>query len=161
MVQRPPADHPIYALIGKVASSWSHLEHTLDLIIWELAGFAPDNGASITAQMMGAGNRYRTIISLLRQRKTAVFDKLAEEADALMRRTFDPQEDRNRIIHDAWYIYDDRTSQFRAMPPKDQRFGVCTVDVAKIEQTIASAEKLVARAGALWREIHAALASSP
>jgi hypothetical protein len=57
LVQIPPDDHPVYTLIGKVASKWSHLEHTLDLIIWDLAGIEPEKGACITAQMMGAANR--------------------------------------------------------------------------------------------------------
>jgi len=110
--------------------------------------------------MLGATNRYKTIISLLKQRKMAAFDRLADTADALMKRTFNPQEDRNRIIHDAWYVYEDQTAQFRSMPPKDPQFGICRVDLAKIQQTIAATDELAARAGALWRDIHAALEQS-
>jgi hypothetical protein len=77
-----------------------------------------------------------------------------------MRRTFDPQEERNRIVHDAWYLYEDQTAQFRAMPPKDPRFGVCSVDVQKIDETVKAAEMLNAKAGALWRAIHTAIASA-
>jgi hypothetical protein len=160
LVKAPPADHPVYALIGKVAANWSHLEHTLDLIIWDLTGIVPEKGACITAQMMGATNRYRTIISLLKQRATPAFDKLAEATDKLMNRSYGSQEERNRIIHDAWYVYEDQTAQFRAMPPKDQRFGVCSVDVQKIEKTLDSTKDLVARAGTLWRDIHTEIGSS-
>ena len=31
-----PPDHPIYTLVGRAASAWAHLDHTLDLIIWDL-----------------------------------------------------------------------------------------------------------------------------
>lgn len=50
-----PADHSFYTLVGRVASEWSHFEHTLDLTIWELArwgtdGFTDQTAACITAQ---------------------------------------------------------------------------------------------------------------
>jgi len=121
LVQIPPAEHPVYRLIGRVAAAWSHLEHTLDLIIWDLAGAGPDKGACITAQMLGATNRYRTIISLLKQR--ALPQKMVDATDKLMSLSYGPQEERNRIIHDAWYVYDDQTSQFRAMPTKTRDSG--------------------------------------
>ena len=107
LVKIPPLDHQVYALVGRVAASWSHLEHTLDLIIWSLAGIEAEKGACITSQMLGATNRYKTIISLLKQRKTRAFAQLASDADALMRKSYDGQEERNRIVHDAWYLYED------------------------------------------------------
>ena len=30
--------HPIYQMVGQVASEWAHLEHLLDELIWRLAG---------------------------------------------------------------------------------------------------------------------------
>src|SRR6476646_4634011 len=63
-----PPNHPIYALIGRAASAWAHLEHTLDLITWDLLGIEQARAACVTAQVMGAANRYRIIISLLQQR---------------------------------------------------------------------------------------------
>jgi hypothetical protein len=29
-----PAEHPAYALIGRVAAEWAQLEHALDIILW-------------------------------------------------------------------------------------------------------------------------------
>jgi hypothetical protein len=60
-----PDGHPIYALVGRVASGWSHVEHTLDEIIWELAGIEPIKGAAMTAQIMGAYSRFKAILALL------------------------------------------------------------------------------------------------
>ena len=59
VVQRPavevaPPDHPIYALIGRAASAWAHLEHTLDLIIWDLSLGEQQRVACVTAQILGA-----------------------------------------------------------------------------------------------------------
>jgi hypothetical protein len=36
-----PEDHPFYALVGRVASEWAHLEHILDTTIWDLLGIVP------------------------------------------------------------------------------------------------------------------------
>jgi len=46
-------------------SSAKHLKHALDLIVWDLSSVAPERGACITAQMLGATNRYKTIIATL------------------------------------------------------------------------------------------------
>ena len=135
-----PPDHQIYALIGRVVSAWAHLEHTLDLIIWDLMGIEPAKGACVTAQMIGATNRYRTIISLLRQRSHRDFNALIASVDKLMKKSYDLAEDRNRIVHDPWYLYDTNVAQFRAMPVKDPRFGVCEIDTAEIEEFLATAK---------------------
>jgi hypothetical protein len=44
-VERLPDDHPVYNLLGRLASDWSHVEHTLDTIIWALARIEPEAGA--------------------------------------------------------------------------------------------------------------------
>ena len=48
-----PVDHPVYSLIGYLASEWAHLEMSLDQIIWELLGVPSSDGACVTAQLMG------------------------------------------------------------------------------------------------------------
>ncbi len=154
-----PPQHPIYSLIGRVASAWAHLEHTLDLIIWDLIGVEAERVACVTAQLMGATNRYRAIESLLAQRKKPKFDNAREQITKLKQRTYDPQEDRNRIIHDPWYLFDAKAAQFRAMPPKDPRFGVCAIDVEKIETCIRTANDLADRAAKIRLEIRVGLES--
>ncbi len=149
------------SLIGRLASSWAHLEHTLVLIIWDLAGIEQARAACVTAQILDATNRYKTIISLLKQRNDRKFAESAVRADELMRKTFDPQEARNRIIHDAWYItYKKLPAQFRAMPTKDQRFGICEIDAKQIEAVIGAAIGLAERASTLRNEILSTLTSS-
>jgi hypothetical protein len=87
--------------------------------------------------MLGATNRYSTINSLLKQRKTPAFEQLASGADELMRKTYGPQEERNRIVHDAWYLLRIRhrnsgrcrrgipVSAFARLMSKDRRHDQC------------------------------------
>ena len=62
---KPPDDHPIYALVGRVAAEWSELEHQLDEIIWRLSGTSSSQAARLTSQMMGHFPRFNTILALL------------------------------------------------------------------------------------------------
>ncbi len=59
-----PEDHVFYRNVGRVASEWSHLEHALDVAIWELSGTKPEIASCITAQIMGVGPRCKTIMNL-------------------------------------------------------------------------------------------------
>ena len=100
------------------------MEHVLDLIIWDLTGVDPARIASVTAQINGATPRYKAIAALLRQRNQAAFNKLAEKIEELMQKTYKPTEQRNRIVHDPWYIlHGQLPAQFKAMPTKDPRFS--------------------------------------
>jgi hypothetical protein len=128
------------------------LEHVLDLIIWDLAGVGEQRVACITAQINGATPRYRAIVSLLRQRNSDRFNRLADKVNELMQKTFEPTEQRNRIVHDPWYItYEKLPAQFGAMPIKDPRLGVCEIVANKIEEVIKTANNLADRADALPR----------
>ena len=56
-----PEDHPFYALVGRVASEWAHLEHIIDLTIWKLLDVDDRLGACLTAQYPGVGHRLVTM----------------------------------------------------------------------------------------------------
>jgi hypothetical protein len=147
----PPSEHPIYSLVGRVASAAAHLEHTLDLIIWDLAGIDHHAGACITAQLSGAVPRYRTIIAqlTLKASNDPRYEPFIKQTKYLMNHTHNPQDERNRIVHDPWYLIVDpmpagllslgpneKLAQFRAMPQKDLNFGITEIDLEKIEETI-------------------------
>jgi hypothetical protein len=158
-----PPDHKAYSLIGQVASDWSHLEHTLDLIIWALAGIDSIKGACITAQVMGLAPRFRIIITLLNCLNNESATKLADDFDELMRKTFDVAEDRNRIIHDAWYLYTATggPAQFKSMAFKNPKYGIIPTDLEHIEKTLerikrrqTSASKLRDAVTALLKTLH-------
>jgi len=162
----PPPDHAVYNLIGRVAAGWSNLEHELDRIIWLLLPAVSPEGGCVTSQLMGATPRYRTIIAqlTLRHRQTSdpAFEKFISRVNDLMQQTYEPQEKRNRIIHDAWYLdsFRDRTAQFRSWPPKDLRFGINPVDLTDIETNLGKIDILHTKAEKLFSDIKVAISAS-
>ena len=163
-VERAPPDNPIYSYVGQIASGWAHVEHTFDLIIWELAKIDPENGACITAQMMSVYSRCRAIVALLTlygKKTSRNTESLATKAIELSNRANGPGEKRNRAVHDPWYVYtgSDKTGQFRAMPPKDLRFGVAPVDKAELEATLIEIKKFSERVIAFRHDIQKMLAT--
>jgi hypothetical protein len=152
-----PDDHAVYTLVGRVSSDWSHLEHTLDLIIWELSGIAPEIGACITAQIMGPAPRFRIIITLLNRVNSDTATKLVKQFRELMNVTSDVGEERNRIIHDAWYLYTPtgQAAQFKSMSYRDQRYGIHTIDMKHIDEVLARIGRRQATASSLRNEVTA------
>jgi hypothetical protein len=120
--ERPLPEHPIYSFVGQVASEWAHLEHILDLIIWDLAAIARQDGACITAQLMGVSPRYRTLIAqlTLRSKTQPQFSRFITKVNSLMGSSYDPQERRNRIIHDPWYVTFETTPGISTQPSNEQ-----------------------------------------
>jgi hypothetical protein len=59
-----PGDHPYYALIGRVASEWTHFEHILDEIIRDISQIHENVALCITRQKMGATPRFKAIEAL-------------------------------------------------------------------------------------------------
>lgn len=162
---RPPEGHQIFQLIGRVAVEWAHLEHVLDRIIWSLAGAISARAACITAQIMGATNRYKTIVAQLHLMSYTQpeFNKHSSPVIKLMQKSYDVAEKRNRIIHDAWYVdarVENLAAQYKSFPHKDLRFGIKQVDFDSITSTIESIRKLSTEAEALFVQIDASVGSS-
>jgi hypothetical protein len=161
-----PADHAIYNLIGRVAAGWSNLEHELDRIVWLLLPAISPEAGCVTSQLMGATPRYRTIIAQLtlkhRQTSDPSFEKFISRTQRLMQETYEPQEQRNRIIHDAWYFDNsrDRAAQFRSWPAKDLRFGINPVALTDIETTLTRIDSLHKKAENLFSEIKVVISCS-
>jgi hypothetical protein len=61
-----PLEHD--AAIGRLARSWAHLEHVLDVMLWELADVEEQFGACITAQFGSAHPKLKAIAALVRLR---------------------------------------------------------------------------------------------
>lgn len=161
-----PDDHEFYKLVGRVASEWAQLEHTLDLIIWQLAqwkttGLADAHVACITAQIMGVPGRCKAIDALgrLHGLDDATILKAARK---LMNDSYPASEARNRFVHDPWYIEDQsrQPGQFKAMPFSDQRYGVQHISETDATKTIDSIRALIDRAVALRNAVTAELSPS-
>jgi hypothetical protein len=142
--ERLPDESPIYSLVGQVASDWAYLEHTLDLIVWQLAGIDQRKGACITAQVMGHGPRCDTIIAL--GSIAGLSSHILKRVDALKGRLFATATSRNRIIHDPWIKISEtglagtseRPGQYKSMARKILKFGADPSQIDDIEKTIAA-----------------------
>ena len=96
----PPSTVPIEhdAAIGRVARSWGHLEHMVDLILWETAEVEQQFGACITAQMGSIHPKLRALGALLLLRKAD--PKLIKKVDEFQGNLSDLGEQRARTVHD-------------------------------------------------------------
>jgi hypothetical protein len=163
--ERPAADDPVYSYIGQVASDWASVEQIFDLIIADLAGIERHVSACVTAQMMGVYPRCRAIIALLtvRERRSGTsMKKLIDTTTRLLGASNGPGEKRNRIVHDAWYVFSgsDRTGQFKSMPHKDLRYGIHPVDRKDLETALAEIADFKKRVEAYRADIVEMLAAS-
>lgn len=162
--ERPPEEHPIFHAVGRVTVAWARLEHALDRIIWILSHTISPRTACITAQLMGATPRYRAILAQLRLRsyKEREFGKYIQRFEKLMQKTYEPQERRNRIIHDPWLVdtIHDAPAQFRSWPHKDPQYGIVDVDMKNINKTISDIESITNQIESLFADINSDVATS-
>lgn len=161
--RQPPPEHPIYSLIGQVSSSWAHIDHLLDILIWQLADVDAQAGACITAQIAGTYGRFMAVIALLtfhQQRTNKNLKKLIDKATELSQKANISGETRHRTVHDPWYEYPstgDQTAQFRAMPRKDLRYGIEPVELEKIKGGLEEIKKFSDRVKAFRDDVLATL----
>jgi hypothetical protein len=164
---QPPPEHPIYSLVGQVASSWAHIDHLLDITIWQLADVDAQAGACVTAQIPGTYGRFKAVIALLtvhQQRTNKSLKPLFDKATELSQKANLPGEGRHRTVHDPWYEYPDsldQTAQFRAMPHKDPKYGIQPVDLNDIKSNLEDIKKFSERVKAFRDDVLATLVTSP
>lgn len=93
--------HEHFKRIGIVCAEWASFEARLDLTIQVLTTLEPSVAAAITSQINGPVPRLRVILSLLEIKGVAktTRGKIVE----LMGRTHGIADERNRVVHDAWY----------------------------------------------------------
>jgi len=139
-------------------------ERALDQIVWTLSGVISPRAACLTAQFMGTGPRFKTITAQLHLRKVSEpeFEKYISKINKIMTDTHAPQEIRNRVIHDAWFVDTNRDEpgQFRTWPYKDLVFGLRKIDIARIEKMIEQTKTLTTKTTALYEKINADVATS-
>src|SRR5262249_8026483 len=87
----------------------------------------------------------------------AIATQLADDFAALMRKTFDVNEERNRIIHDAWYLYTatGEPAQFKSMSFKNPKYGVHPVDMSHIDETLSRIGRRQVAASQLRESVNA------
>ena len=132
-----PEEHPFYALVGRVTSEAAHLEHALDMIIWELAGIERhDLGACVTSQIIGPAPRCRAIRLLVG--RLGLDGELARAAKELRKECGGLADRRNRFIHDPWYV--EKTTgepaQFKSMAFSEPVFGMKDIKKEELDKLI-------------------------
>lgn len=145
--------HPMFAIIGRVVAEWSHFEHTLDVIIWDLARHDPPVLACITAQIHGVAGRYAAIMALAAHRGAPerVLKKIrGQGGDAGKIGEF-----RNRFVHDAWFV--ERTTKvagrFRKASKKEPGFGISAQDLKAVDVFVREVREAVLKAQRLHADI--------
>jgi hypothetical protein len=88
--------------IGRIASVWAMLEFRMDQLIWHLAELEQTTGACLTTQMNGTTPRLRALKALMELRGSAA--DLITKLNKFTAELVEPQEDRNRAIHDPWFV---------------------------------------------------------
>jgi hypothetical protein len=98
--------------------------------------------ACITAQLMGATPRFNAIIALLtmRSKHEPEFAKLIKKANALLQRSYEVAELRNRIVHDPWFVEERsrQTAQLRMMPRKELHYGLKPIGRQHVRTALAN-----------------------
>ena len=127
-----PAQHPRYALIGRVVAEFAQLEHALDRIIWDIVGINQSTASCFTGQIGQHASKFRTITALLKEQNLLGHLPKDYEKKTLIplqgRVTF-ASEERNRIVHDAWFGFPRTRNarQFRSVTSKNSQFGLVAV----------------------------------
>ncbi len=156
-----PDGHPIFAMVGLVASEFARLEHTLDETIWDLAGLESPRGASITAQLMGVGPRCLTIIALHAQRGLPE-ETRRRKISSFMDQAHRLSDKRNRLIHDPWFLDTgtNSASQLKSMPRKELIYEYKIVTADYVTEVISEIRQFIARAIALHEQVLSELRTS-
>ncbi len=99
--EKLPDEHPFYAVVGRIASEWAHLEHQLDLVIWKLVGISSEIASCVTGQIMAASTFVFEAIAALAAAKS--ISSRVSKIEKLGLSVSNLAKSRNRFVHDAWY----------------------------------------------------------
>lgn len=152
---RPPQDHPIHSLVGRIACEWSHLEWMLDRVIFELASIDQRMGACITGQMMGVWPRLSAIeaLAVARQEQTEHFGEIRTLTKKLAKDCRPVSEKRNRIVHDPWYVEanSNASGRYRSAARSEKfQYGIKDEDDQDLQRTLLEIESLSEQANCLY-----------
>jgi hypothetical protein len=116
------ADHQFYAIVGRGASEWSHLEHILNS---QSGSCARRVLRCITSQILGVNPRCKAIEMLLLTETLDTEGSISKAYRSLSSESFKSADWRARFVHDPWYLKvspsaAETATQFRAMPTVDR-----------------------------------------
>jgi hypothetical protein len=105
VAERSNALTHLYALIGSITSSWSHVENSVDVTIWSLMHVDAHAGASVTAQIQSLEYRLYALIALVNLLGGS--PQLIKSLNQFKELVGNLGRGRNRAVHDAISAPDD------------------------------------------------------
>jgi hypothetical protein len=150
-----------HTYIGRIASVWAMLEFHIDRVLWEFMKVEQTTGACVTTQMNGTTPRLRAMKALMELRGSSAV--LLTKLNKFTADLNSPQEDRNRIVHDPWFVgsVTKRASQIRkAVISNRIVYERVTVDITELEKIYKDSIAILRRFAALRDEILAEPESS-
>jgi hypothetical protein len=150
-----------HAYVGRIASVWAMLEFRIDQLLWLLANVDQTSGACLTSQMMGTTPRLRSLRALMELRGSS--PELIKKVKSLTGSIIIPQEERNRVVHDPWFIggTTKTASQIRKAIIEDKIvYEQITRNLSDLEKTYKKSVSILLRFNEIRDEIISEPASS-
>lgn len=148
--------------IADVAACWSALEYLINASIWELAEVRPALGACITSQIRTVHSRLSALLALMKLRK--VESRLIKRVNKFAESVREPQELRNRIIHDQWVNHPSDQSKMgrvEIVAPKVLSMKVIEIQLTEINEDLRKVKECCMTFRAIRYDIQDALPTLP
>lgn len=148
--------------IARVVCNWASLDYTINRAIWALSGIADSPGACVTTQIYTTAGRLSAVLALLKLRNAD--KRLIARVNKFAERMREPQEIRNRIIHDIWVKNERDPTQmgrWEISAPKTLKFAIVDTDLASLRADLKKVSECRAAFHDLLHDILEALPSLP
>ena len=153
-----PSEHPFYDKIGRFIAGWAQIEKLLDDMIFHLCrSLSQAEISCLTGQLSGHRPRAGAVTALCELR--GVDQLLTSEIKSLSDRLGDFSQQRNRIVHDAWYLSDtSKVAQSRSQTYQKERYGFKQITEQELDRLNADIGRYVDKVRALhsrlWNELN-------
>jgi hypothetical protein len=149
-----------YSTIGQVAASWAYFEAVVDTWICNFMEVKAEIAVCVTGQMIGPRSRIDAFIALVRIRGSR--SKWNEDLDQFAKYAATLSEQRNRAVHDIWYLTQpDHPLRREATARKTVRMLDIHEPTEKLLALVTAIYELVAHfddmASSIFNEIHSRL----
>jgi hypothetical protein len=147
-----------FSAIGNVAGWWAYFELLIDTWLWDFAGVDEKIGVCFTGQMIGPRPRLDAFISLVRHlgckaQWNTILEELAKDATGLA-------EQRNRAVHDVWYVTDPtQPHRQEATAKRSVRLLKVHVPTDELDRLVDNINRLINRFDDIASDIQVELAS--
>ena len=135
----------LYSLVGSIASTWAHLEQSVDFTLWSLTGLEANVGASAPARIQASlrrplKDRIQTLVALVEEYGGSM--ELVRSINQFATEAIDLTDARHRAVHDpvaevdgevvSITIRDRRIFNYRFSAERFQEYKKTNADIANI-----------------------------